>query len=246
MIFKSIYVIRLDDICPQMDWQKFIQLKKILDRYKVKPLVGVIPQNLDKNLIRQRSRKDFWLTIRQLSNHGWTVAQHGYQHKYVNSNGGILQIRSQSEFAGLSYAEQCLKISRGQKILKIRLDRNPIWWMSPSHSFDLTTCRVLKDLNFKYISDGLALYPFRKEYLIWLPQQLWQPMYFPFGVWTICIHPNTIDPPLLKNLEMFLKKHRSHIVSPEIALEYTSNLWEPMINGIFALLWRIIYSIKPK
>ena len=41
------YLIRLDDACPTMDWGKWRRMERILDKYKVKPMVGIIPENND-------------------------------------------------------------------------------------------------------------------------------------------------------------------------------------------------------
>jgi peptidoglycan/xylan/chitin deacetylase (PgdA/CDA1 family) len=227
-----------------MDWQNFTALKNLFDKYQIKPLIGVIPDNQDKNLKKSPARKDFWSNIRNLSKYGWTVAQHGFTHQYVNTNGGLLKINSQSEFAGLAYETQYQKISAGQKILKQKLGQNIVWWMAPSHSFDQTTCRVLHNLNFKYITDGIALYPFYIENLLWLPQQLWRPVYFPIGVWTVCIHPETVNAAYIRNLEKFIKNHRNHIISPDLAVKYSSGLLDPALNLMFTVVWKIIFMLK--
>lgn len=36
-------LVRFDDICPTMDWEQWKRAVKILKRYDVKPLIGVIP-----------------------------------------------------------------------------------------------------------------------------------------------------------------------------------------------------------
>ena len=33
--------VRLDDITPDMDWERFYKFKALLDQYQVKPLIGV-------------------------------------------------------------------------------------------------------------------------------------------------------------------------------------------------------------
>ena len=35
--------VRLDDITPDMDWERFYKFKALLDQYQVKPLIGVVP-----------------------------------------------------------------------------------------------------------------------------------------------------------------------------------------------------------
>ena len=59
------------------------------------------------------------------------------------------------------------------------------------HSFDKFTIIALKQLYPNIIiSDGFSFRPFIYLGLRWVPQQLWKFYNIPFGVWTICIHPN--------------------------------------------------------
>ena len=45
------FILRLDDICPTMDWNKFARLEAMLNLYgHIKPVMGVIPQNRDPKL----------------------------------------------------------------------------------------------------------------------------------------------------------------------------------------------------
>ena len=46
--------VRMDDIAPGMDWKKFNDFKELLDEYGIKPLIGVVPDNQDDNLERDR------------------------------------------------------------------------------------------------------------------------------------------------------------------------------------------------
>ncbi len=39
----SKYFIRLDDVCPKMNIERWDTMERLLDQYKVKPLVGIIP-----------------------------------------------------------------------------------------------------------------------------------------------------------------------------------------------------------
>ena len=41
------FSIRLDDITPDMDWEQFYRVKKILDKFSIKPLIGIVPDNQD-------------------------------------------------------------------------------------------------------------------------------------------------------------------------------------------------------
>ena len=87
--------VRLDDITPDMDWERFYKFKALLDQYQVKPLIGVVPDNRDELLKGSGSPMDpepFFEYIRQLQKEGWTVAMHGYQHIYGTSKGGIFPL----------------------------------------------------------------------------------------------------------------------------------------------------------
>ena len=64
--------IRMDDITPDMDWAKFLRFKELCDLYQVKPLIGVVPQNMDENLHidepKEAPVKDFWGYVKDLQN----------------------------------------------------------------------------------------------------------------------------------------------------------------------------------
>ena len=51
--------IRMDDITPDMDFEKFTRFKTILDKHGIKPLIGVVPDNKDKKLQKNPPRADF-------------------------------------------------------------------------------------------------------------------------------------------------------------------------------------------
>ena len=42
--------IRLDDITADMNWEKFLRFKDLMDRYGIKPLLGIVPDNHDSKL----------------------------------------------------------------------------------------------------------------------------------------------------------------------------------------------------
>lgn len=84
--------IRMDDITPAMDWERFGAFRALMDEYGVKPLIGVVPDNQDENLNRSREREDFWELVKELKESGWTVALHGYRHVYTEKKGSIFPI----------------------------------------------------------------------------------------------------------------------------------------------------------
>ena len=41
------FILRLDDACPTMNKSKWDRMEKLLDKYSIKPIVGIIPDNKD-------------------------------------------------------------------------------------------------------------------------------------------------------------------------------------------------------
>ncbi|HLC49409.1 MAG TPA: DUF2334 domain-containing protein [Candidatus Andersenbacteria bacterium] len=208
----SSYLLRIDDACPTMRRSSFERIRAVCDSLNIKPIIGIIPDNQDPKLIVDQEWPDFWPTMRMLADHGWIVAQHGYQHLYNEYK---------TEFAGLPYDHQLRKITEGKKIIAEKIGHIPTWFMAPAHSYDKTTCAVLKKLHFTHITDGIAPYPFIKNELIHVPQQLWRPRSMPFGLWTICLHPNTMSIKEIHNLIAFMESHKEQFL--DISLEPQSS-----------------------
>ena len=160
--------IRMDDITADMDWNKFKRFKNLLDEHDIKPLIGVIPENRDRTLVKTEPREGFWSYVKQLQEHGWVVAMHGYNHLYTTKKPGMFPIGDKSEFAGLSYDRQYEMIREGKRTLKARGIVTDIF-MAPSHSFDKNTLRALKENGFYIITDGFGITPFRQNGMVFYP-----------------------------------------------------------------------------
>ena len=145
----KICYIRFDDICPTMDWKQFERAKELMDKYKLKPLIGVIPDNEDDDQKINNPKDDFWKFLKQLEDFGWTIALHGYKHVYDQKRQKIMCGYKHSEFAGNSFDNQNNKILQGKRILQ----ENNIFTnvFAPAHSYDKTTLRALKENGFVYI-----------------------------------------------------------------------------------------------
>lgn len=216
-----------------------MQLVGLFKSHNIKPIIGIIPDNQDKKLQRHSPQGDFWQTMQVLSREGWIIAQHGYQHLYVTRQSGLLGINNKSEFAGLPYEIQYQKIAAGKALLEKKLQQKIHWWMAPAHSFDETTCQALRDLHFTHVTDGLALYPFIKQGLTWVPQQLWQPRRMPLGQWTICLHPDTFVSSDLIVLTNFIKRNQAACQGP-ILTAHSS-----LLNPLFSVTWYFFYYLQP-
>ena len=200
------YFFRLDDIAPNMNWDNFDFLISIFKKHNIKPLLAVIPDNKDPKLLGYPANSNFWRIINELKQDGWIIGQHGWRH-LAEAGGGILKIHNSGEFGGFSFNIQEKMIRDGKDIVSSKLEKPEIF-IAPRHSFDHNTIEALKHNNFKFISDGIGLYPFKKWGLIWLPQILWRPRKGLFGMITIALHPNSMNREGLINLENFIKENR--------------------------------------
>jgi predicted deacetylase len=215
---KLLYLIRFDDICATMNWNVWEEIEKILLKYNIKPIMAVVPDNKDDNLKVSEERDDFWICVKRWQEWGWTIALHGYQHKYINKNRGILGITPNSEFAGLNRKIQEEKINAGLKIFK-KNEIKTITWVAPSHSFDKNTIDILKKNGIKIISDGFYNNIFEDgKKMIWIPCQLWDRITIKTkGTYTVCYHHNKWDQKKLEEFKTDIKKYRNVITNvPEI------------------------------
>lgn len=205
----SYVVFRMDDICPQMDHDRFMRFKHLFDRYNIKPIIGVVPDNRDPVLTVNKTDENFWIMIKELQKDGWIIAQHGYQHVYTTTAKGLVALRNMSEFAGLPYEKQFSMIKEGKDILSGHGLETDIF-MAPGHSFDRTTLSALKNCGFKYVTDGRSNYPYKYMELKFFPAKYSGPVLIK-GLNTVYIHSNTSTDKLFFDIERFITKHRENI-----------------------------------
>ena len=189
------YIIRIDDACPTMDRSKWDELERIFDTLGIKPIVAVVPNNQDSELFVDPPDKFFWDKVRGWQAKGWTIAMHGYQHVFhpIERDRLILPFHDRSEFAGLSLPEQAEKIRAALSIFE-QEGIQPKVWIAPAHCFDsITLDALLQETSIRVISDGLAVKQFYDQGFMWLPQQLWELAPRKLGLWTICLHPNSMS-----------------------------------------------------
>lgn len=161
-------LIRFDDICPTMDWNLWNIAVDLMNEFGIKPLIGVIPKCEDPELKIMNEKIGFWNYIRKLQTNGFTIAMHGYEHKFDIEHKGIVNYGLKSEFAGHSYAEQNRKIKSGKKELEKHGIKTDIFF-APAHSYDLITLKVLAENGFKYVVDGKSKKPIMKNGIICIP-----------------------------------------------------------------------------
>jgi len=244
MAVKPVYILRLDDACPTMRWDIWLKLERILDEHNIKPIIGVIPDCKDPKLQFEKPKKDFWNWVRNLHKKGWHIAMHGYQHLYETKNSGLIGLNNYSEFAGLPYEIQAKKIKNAWKIF---LDNGlkPKIWMAPAHSFDLNTLKALKEYTeIEYITDGFAVFPFTAYGFKWIPQQLWRFRKFPFGVWTICLHPNNMNDKDLEKFNKVLERYKELFTDNPLKLEFQTSFTKKIFNSAFNSLYSNLLRFK--
>ncbi|MCM1106452.1 MAG: DUF2334 domain-containing protein [Blautia sp.] len=244
---------RLDDACPNMNWDKWKRTEGILERYKIEPIVGIIPDNHDP-MFDYECKGDFWETCREWKRKGWVIAQHGLEHRYrtFERKQKYFQLahERESEFAGIALEEQIEMLKKGYNILSQK-GLTPTCFFAPSHTFDSNTVLALKQLGgYKYISDGYALRPYRKAGMLFLPSLFDTPHNFRCGVYTFVCHPNNMDDFGFKKLEVFLNKSgRFFVNADEFMQEYKDEyckrqgiLGKCMEAGIYAI--RAVRNIR--
>jgi hypothetical protein len=200
------YLLRFDDLCPTMPRERWRQFRALIEEFRIRPILAVIPDNQDPSLESASYDPGFWDQMRAMEAAGAAVAVHGYRHVCSSSGESLLGIHRHSEFAGVDAVTQREWIRKGIAILREH-GLNPRLWAGPRHGFDENTLRALPDEGMECISDGFARIPFRRGAVMWIPQQLWSPVPKAKGLWTICIHPCTARAWEVDRLRWFLKGH---------------------------------------
>lgn len=209
------YLIRLDDACPTMDGAKWQRMFDILDRYGVRPMVGIIPHNEDPKQEIDAPDEEFWNKAKLWHQKGYAIALHGYNHCYISDKGlrGLNPLWARSEFAGVSYDVQKQKIRDGFEILSSH-GVKPKYFFAPSHTFDENTLKALRECtDIRIISDTIATKPYKRGDFIFLPQLGGHCTEMKIsGVWTFCLHPSAMIDANFYATESFLKNHKHEFI----------------------------------
>ena len=144
-------LLRMDDISENMNWSLMDKCEKLFDKYKIKPLLGIIPINKDPELLKYPYNSKFWERVTDWKNKGWEITMHGFNHLYTqksNNKKDIFNYGGNSEFYGLKYPEQLSKIQSGlsefnKRNIKVRS------FFAPNHIYDKNTLKALKESGIK-------------------------------------------------------------------------------------------------
>lgn len=237
----SQYLLRLDDASDYSDLEKWRRMETLLDRYGIRPIVGIIPDNQDPALVESYPRdKAFWQTVARWQQKGWTLALHGCTHEYITEDGGLNPVNYRSEFAGVPLEEQCAKIRRGVAILR-KHGIEPTLFFAPSHTFDANTLEALRrESKIRVISDTVANDVYEQDGFYFIPQQSGRVRRLPFTLVTFCYHPNMMTDEDFAGLEAFLNHYARRFIS------YSSSLLKRRAQNPLDHLLRWAYYERRK
>lgn len=201
--------VRMDDITPDMDWKSFTAFEKLFEKYGIRPLLGIVPDNRDEKLSVDPVREEFWDRMKTLQKKGWSLAMHGCHHVYRTKKCGCFPLNSRSEFAGLPETEQRKLLTEGKKLLASHGIHTDIF-MAPGHTFDKTTLKILKELRFSYLTDGFGRSPYLYEGMTFLPISFLRSHMFreKEGFTTLVIHCNHSSEEELRRYEEMFASHK--------------------------------------
>ena len=233
-------LIRLDDIAENMNWPLMKKCEALFDKYNIKPLLGVVSNNMDPDLLSNQKNELFWKQVRAWKEKKWEISMHGYTHVYDKETykKDFFNYGGKSEFFGHSYEEQFSRINKSLEIFK-KENIEVRSFFAPNHTYDLNTFAALKNNNISNIIDGYGLMPFKKNSINFIPQLFYKEVALPFGIQSTQVHLNYWNEDDFLKFEKFIIKNNSKIISFDEALKKVNN------NFIYLLInWLIEKSLK--
>ena len=217
-------LIRLDDIAENMNWDLMKKSEVLFEKYSIKPVLGVIPENRDEELMSFPKKNNFWEQVRNWQNKGWEIAMHGHTHVYdkVSKKEDYFNHGGGSEFCGHNLETQITRIKNGLKKfedekIKIRT------FFAPNHTYDQNTFEALKNLGINEVIDGYGLMPYRENDIKFIPQLFYKVLLAPFGIQATQIHLNYWGQEDFDNFEKFIEKNSDKVITYDQALSKVSD-----------------------
>ena len=234
-------LIRFDDIAPNMNWEMMDKCQELLNHYDLKPVVGVIPDNQDIELLKYPKRENFWEIVKKWKSSDWSIAMHGYNHLYDKETNkeDFFNYGGKSEFFGHSYKDQLSKIKRGLEVFKknnIQIDT----FFAPNHTYDKNTFKALKDSGILKIIDGYGLMPYTSNGIQFVPQLFYNLYLLPFGIQSTQIHINYWSDKDFINFKKFIEKHHNKVIKADLAFSKISNSYlNKIVNATLKKLLKL-------
>ena len=239
-------LIRIDDIAENMNWDLMEKSELLFEKYGIKPVLGVIPENKDDTLLSYPKKNDFWEKVRIWKNKGWEIAMHGYTHVYdkKTKRDDYFNHGGDSEFCGHSLETQELRIKKGlekfdSEKIKIRA------FFAPNHTYDQNTFVALKNNGINEIIDGYGLMPYSENNIKFIPQLFYKVFALPFGIQSTQIHLNYWEQKDFDNFEKFIVKNSNKIITYDEALKkINNNFFHNSIKNLSAKILKLKRIIK--
>ena len=239
-------LIRLDDIAENMNWDLMKKSELLFEKYAIKPVLGVIPENKDNELLSYPKKNGFWEQVRNWRDKGWEITMHGYTHVYdkVSKNEDYFSYGGGSEFCGHTLETQISRIKNGlekfkDEKIKIRS------FFAPNHTYDKNTFIALKNFGINEVIDGYGLMPYMENDIKFIPQLFYKIFKIPFGIQTTQIHLNYWKQKNFDDFERFIINNSNKIITYEQALKkINNNLFYKLINISTKKILQIKRSIR--
>ena len=219
----------------------------LCEKYNIKPIFAIIPDNQDESLISKYTRDDMaWHRIKEWIDQGWTPALHGCHHVYTTNDGGINPIHRRSEFAGESLEMQCEKIKKGLSSLRSH-GIEPKLFIAPSHTFDQNTLEALRlETDIRVISDTIANDAYMLDEFLFLPQQSGAVRDLKLKLVTFCYHPNIMSEKDFGVLEAFLMKHKTEFVSFDEVISRNNIRGKSIVDRSLSAMYFLMRKLRHK
>tara|TARA_Y100000768_G_scaffold195418_1_gene146615 strand:- start:179 stop:889 length:711 start_codon:yes stop_codon:yes gene_type:complete len=222
----------MDDITENMNWKHMDKCELLFDKFNLRPLLGVIPENQDPELLKYPKNSNFWKRVESWKKKGWEISMHGYSHLYERQTNrkDIFNYGGGSEFFGLDYENQLNKIKSGlekfrEKNISIRS------FFAPNHTYDFNTLKALDKSGIRIVIDGYGLFPYSKFNLFFIPQLFYKEIILPFGIQSTQIHLNYWDDDYYKKFNDFIEKNFKKIIDLNYILTLDkTNFFQNSIN----------------
>lgn len=245
----AFYVIRIDDVHERMNLERLVNFTTLLHKYGVRPILGVIPKNLDESLIWGPVRSDFDEHLRELTRNGAILAIHGWNHLYTSKCSGLLKLWNRAEFAGHGIEQQAELLRLGLANLRDR-GHTPHIFMAPGHGLDRNTLKALSRQGLALVTDGFYMFPQNLEGVWMIPQQLWKfrAVHLP-GIYTICLHLDTLSNNGYEQLKHaaveFLEKNQAKLIDVlSLDLKRYDHWRFRVVNWVFQLVFQTVLSLR--
>ena len=236
----------MDDIAENMNWEMFKRCEMLFNKFDIKPLLGVIPNNQDPDLLKYSKEDYFWSKVKDWQNQGWEISMHGYNHIYETETDkkDYLNLGGKSEFFGKSLEDQIKKIQQGLEVFKKKNVKIRSFY-APNHTYDLNTFKAIKHCGIKIVVDGYGLKPYSENNLIFVPQLFYRILALPFSFQTTQIHINEWNDKDFLLFEKFINKNYEKIISfDEIIKSTSSDNFSKIINKFIRIFLVNLRKLK--